>query len=286
MGKRLEEETGFPWNGNVFVEKAYSGDNYRIVSTKANNKKAIIFFSGNGLYFPNTEEVFCDVVVKNDRYEFQNIGTDKVVLKAYEKIIFVRDIYKQWYINGINEKCNSIDKTIDFLRNLLVGYEVVTCGVSAGGYMATIVGIGISAKSIVNISGQWKLNPDAIVYRKYVETNKYEMINLCSVCENKDRIFYFYPAKSKQDIEQYEYVKNALEHVFAIDTDIHGVLLRVETFPHLFASDRAKIIKVCELYKNDIINAESLFDKIVPIGYRIFYRLRHLMQMIYERCKR
>ena len=139
---------GFPWNGNPIVDKQYEEDNYRITETKAKGNKCIIFFSGNGLYFPNDVETFNEKIIEKDRYEWENVANFSKIVKSYKKIIFLRDIYKQWYLRGINAQVNTIDKVVDLLHELTETFEVVTCGNSAGGYMALYMGAQLKASKI------------------------------------------------------------------------------------------------------------------------------------------
>ena len=41
-------------------------------------------------------------------------------------MIFVRDMWKQWYINGINQKIDSVEKVIEFLRTETENMRVTT----------------------------------------------------------------------------------------------------------------------------------------------------------------
>ena len=69
----MEKEEKFLQNSNEIIRQAYKALNYRIVETSARTNNAIVFFSGNGLYFPNTKEVFENVILNSDRYEWENI---------------------------------------------------------------------------------------------------------------------------------------------------------------------------------------------------------------------
>lgn len=100
----------------------------------------LCFFSGNGLYYPNTISSFCKTVVEQNRYEWWNVGHSEEIVKQAGKIIYVRDVYKQFYVKGINVEINCIDKLCELLKELTMGMRVVTCGNSAGGYIAVIVG--------------------------------------------------------------------------------------------------------------------------------------------------
>lgn len=69
--------------------------NYKIIDNHgADNKNCLIFFSGNGIYYPNSEEVFDEVIVRNDRYEWENIAKSSLINKNCARIIFVRDVFK------------------------------------------------------------------------------------------------------------------------------------------------------------------------------------------------
>ena len=89
---------GFPWNNSELVKHEYEQDNFKIIHTGAKSKRAIIFFSGNGLYYPNTIEEFTEKIIKKDRYEWQNISSNKKICEYYELIIFCRDLYKQYWL--------------------------------------------------------------------------------------------------------------------------------------------------------------------------------------------
>lgn len=96
------------------------------------------FFSSNNIYYPNTQDQLEDTIEKN-KFEWENIAKSKSILTKYGKMIFVRDMWKQWYINGINQKIDSVEKVIEFLRTETENMRVTTVGNSSGGYMATLV---------------------------------------------------------------------------------------------------------------------------------------------------
>ena len=79
------------WNQkNELAEKAYCEDNYKIqYHNDVDNNECVIYFSSNGIWFPNTEEIFRREIIQNDRYEW--------IHRPYRmgrKNIFVRDICK------------------------------------------------------------------------------------------------------------------------------------------------------------------------------------------------
>lgn len=62
-----------------------------------NKDLCVIWFSSNAIYFPNNEANFKRSILEKDYYEWRY----DTPLSA-RKHIFLRDIYKQWYLLGIN----------------------------------------------------------------------------------------------------------------------------------------------------------------------------------------
>lgn len=91
-----------------------------------------MFFSRNGLYYPDTVESFVNIIIENDRFEWQNVMKSSLVQVTYEMVILVRDVYKTFYQKGINSSLDSIEKVLYFLKEKTEGYQVITCGQSAG----------------------------------------------------------------------------------------------------------------------------------------------------------
>jgi hypothetical protein len=89
-------------------------------------------------------------------------------MKNAGKLIFVRDIFKSWYVCGISDRYSSIDDMIDFLKEETKGYKVITVGNSAGGYMAVLAGVLLGAERVFNFSGQYSLR----IIENCIETNE------------------------------------------------------------------------------------------------------------------
>jgi len=245
------------------VQEAYSNNsNYKIISNreiKKNKKpKACIYFSSNGIYFPNTIETFENFLEK-DKYEWES---NKLI--DIDKHIFVRDIYKQWYANGINSKLNSIDKLIDFLKLETNGYQLVTIGVSSGGYMAMLVGRILEAEKIICFNGQFDIwdqsveplnlekNPLLIEVKNNKAKNKY--FNILDACfKSNSSIFYFGSTLSDWDKEQSEIgLKLNDFHPVFIKNDMHGVpfyMQNLSTVLNMTASELKRISSHKEISK-------------------------------------
>ena len=54
----LNTENVFPWKESAQVRSAYEENNYLISETGNATGRAIIFFSSNGIYYPNDENIF------------------------------------------------------------------------------------------------------------------------------------------------------------------------------------------------------------------------------------
>lgn len=206
---------------NPIAIKAYSLENIKIVKRENKSGYCYIYFSGNGLY-EDTEDNFNQAIFLKDRYEWEKRNSSIPELK-----IFVRDIFKQWYIVGISKKCPSIDSMIDYLRNLSAGYKIVTVGCSAGGYMAVLAGIKLNAEMVINFSGQYDLmsrvksNP---LLRQFSGGKYCDISDM--VYQASTPIFYFYPEENQDDRYQASVVKNSKNILaFPLKSSAHGIVV-------------------------------------------------------------
>ena len=176
--------------------KAYHKNNYLVEYEKnkySDNQTCAIYFSSSGIYYPNTLEEFEKAFFENDRYEWY-----KTRFRHVSKHIFVRDVAKQFYITGINEQVDSIDKLLDLLKIETKGFSVITMGSSAGGYAAIAAGIALHADFIFSFSGYLNLEtldrstwPYIYEYQDEYDKKKwYDLRGLLNTYEGD--MFYFY----------------------------------------------------------------------------------------------
>lgn len=272
------DEVGFPWNGNTFVNKAYDEDNYKIINTKAAGNRAICFCSGNGLYFPNTEQEFRRVVVEENRYEWMNLAKNRLIKKTYSKIIFIRDIYKQWYVKGINSKIDNVEKLGDFLESVCEGYKVTIVGNSAGGYAAVLLGRMIKADIILSMSGQFNLwladNPGPYIDEYRITGQRTDFFDLNTIIDDGgDEIFYFYPAKCESDIIQNEAINSKKIHRLSFDEDKHGVIMRGISYIYTLIMTREELLNISNHFVGEI-NEDEFYKSVVPWSIRVAYKLK------------
>lgn len=252
--------------GMDLVEKVWrTNKNYYIRDIDTANKKCLILFSSNGLYAPNTKEAFEEKIIKNDRYDFKNVTNCRKVEKQFGRIIYVRDLWRAWYIRGINAAEDSIDKLIIKLKELTEGYQVVTAGSSAGGYMAVIAGIALHAEKVLCFSGQFYIEQHLRhkIMQKYeedMERNKY--FDITGLIENTDvPIIYFYPKGYAGDIKQAERVKDCENVImFAFDYAEHAQTVVPYNFKYLFNMSVKRYRKLSDRYgKREFKSLEFLF---------------------------
>jgi len=211
------------------VREAYKKDNFLIEFDKecVDKTTCAVYFSSNDIYFPNTEDAFKSRIFEKDFYEMYNTR-----VKSAYKHIFIRDIYKQWYIYGINSRIHSPELLLKFLEDETMGCSVITIGSSAGGYAAVLYGSLLSANRVFSFNGQFELctlletsNPqtDPLLFRNAKSAvSKY--YDLKSFINQKIDIYYFTSLGSAWDNQQYHHVKDitTLKPIL-FKTSHHGV---------------------------------------------------------------
>ena len=224
--------------------------NYRVRDINPRSKTCIVFFSGNGLYFPNEEAEFTEKVVRRDRYEWERIASGHTFGENTGRIIFVRDVFKQCYVEGINSTLCNVDKVGELLHELTAGFEIITVGNSAGGYAATLFGCILGAKRIVSISGQFFFPEERIRQEPLLEKRQndetyskyYDLSHLLR--KYRGTLFYIHSSRAPQDIPQTRYVADlGSANIFpiAVDSDGHGVGLFPEHYAHFLFQDAEEI---------------------------------------------
>lgn len=254
------------WNEDEpLVAKQYDKDNFLICDYKGDDAKpyCVIYFSSNGLYYPNTEENF-EKFVKSDRYEWRKHHFQKV-----KREIYVRDIVKQWYITGINSRVSSIDKMIEWLSdNIPSGCDVITVGNSAGGYMAVLAACLLRARFAYDFSGQFSIEDaledkdntrNALFKRRALQLQKNGENIYTNITEYIKEapdldIFYFYPAMCEEDKYQSSLVRDFENvHAFAFRDDKHGQTMYNFNLDDVFGIEPDKLLGLSQRLKNKTV---------------------------------
>ncbi|SFF07740.1 hypothetical protein [Spirosoma endophyticum] len=222
-----------------------------------NEKFCAIYFSSNGLYDPNTADAFNYQVVRTNKYEWYRTRVEKAT-----KHIFLRDIKKQFYLNGINEQLNSVEKLFYFLQIETKGYKVIAIGSSSGGYAAVLFGSKLNAEIIYTFNGQFSLFKyldrsseldDPILFRERNNPLINRFFSINSYIVNPKAVFYFYSCWSKIDIEQYTTIKDLGLQVIFFKTSHHGIPFLKSTLSHVINMKRCYLDTLVGYYYYPLI---------------------------------
>ena len=204
--------------------------NYLIEYSDSNEKQkyCIIYFSSNNIYYPNTEEVFKEKIIAKNYFEWYGTRIEKG-----QKHIFIRDIQKQWYLNGINSELNSIEKIFEFLKIETKGYKVITLGSSSGGYAAVLFGSFLNAEKILSFNGQFQIldllknsceEVDPIVFREQYNPTVNKYFSIKYFIKSPNRVYYFFSIKSDWDIANKNHIEDVQGlNILSFKTSNHGI---------------------------------------------------------------
>lgn len=225
-------------------------ENIEVEDIDASRNLCYIFFSSNGLYENNFEKFYMSMIEEN-RFEWKSIAEAVKKRKCVGRIIYIRDVYKRFYIHGINKELNTVSKVLDKLKDLTEGYKVITIGVSSGGYMATVAGVELGAESVFSISGQFDISALMLEGINELEENEKKYLNIISKVkeQTKGNIFYFCPIGCENDRLNFEMVKN-IDNVkcFLFSSDKHADTVYPFNFPDIFCSKSEKLERLSDKY--------------------------------------
>lgn len=255
--------------------------NYEIVDSPQGDDRCFLFFSSNGLYYPNTASEFHRRVVEGNRYEWK-----RNVPPGAGRIVYLRDVTKSWYIEGINGRLNTVERLAEFLADVTTGYRVVCVGNSAGGYAAALFGTLLQASHVFDFSGQFSLlerlddasdralNPTLVRhehdddYRRY-----YSLRDLVAVSATP--IFYFYPAHCAQDVEQAALVEGCdAVRSFAFASSDHASTCMIENYVPLFGYDRDRLCALHDEFVGSVIAPVAFSSRTCGVAHTFGVRLK------------
>lgn len=220
----------FQADSDIVWEVYKNNKNYKIEYNENCKEKnyCAIYFCSNDIYYPNNESIFRKRIIEKNFYEWFGTRVDK----AY-KHIFVRDVFKQWYLTGININIDNPEKLFAFLKKETDGMNCITIGSSAGGYAAVLYGTLLGAEKIMAFNAQFGLENTLketdeeiypLVYRlQNTERRKYyDLKNVIDL--NNSSIYYFHSAQSPWDIKEKERIEDSTNiNVIKFKTNHHGI---------------------------------------------------------------
>lgn len=246
----VENEISFQLSNASLITLREQYENIRVVNCPGNRSNlCAIYFSSNALYAPNTEEAIRKALFENDRYEW----TKNLICNA-KRHIFVRDVYKQWYLEGVNSACDTVEKTLSLLKKHLEGCASCVCvGSSAGGFAAVLFGSLLGAERILAFNPQFTLSPfledkdcpflNPILWRNKNNGSVKRYYDLKDIVKAHDRpIYYFVSARSEKDLIQYHYIREcgSVKTIF-FNTSNHGIPFLRPVFRYVLNADNREL---------------------------------------------
>lgn len=233
-------------------------DNFLIeYSDGVPNEFCSIYFSSNDIYYPNNERAFINQLAKTNRFEWYNTR-----LSNCHKHIFIRDVFKQWHLKGINSRINNPDKLFDFLLKETKGYKVITLGSSAGGFSAVIFGQLLKASKILSFNGNFEIYSKLqsstaekcpLIFRFQNDKNVNKWFDSVNFISDPSTIFYFQSIRSNQDIIKYNYIKHIPLHRIQFYTSHHGIPFLKGNLPYVLNYSTNQLIKISQTVNYPIL---------------------------------
>lgn len=222
-------------------------DNFLIETNEKGDKEwCAIYFCSHDIYYPNIEEIFRKRIIQKNFFEWYHSRITKA-----SKHIFIRDVFKQWYLAGINKNINTPEKLTDFLRKETLGYKIVTIGSSAGGYAAVLYGSLLSAEYVLAFNARFEIysvlknsteNINPLAFR--LKDQRQKFFDLNPLINDTTKYFYFFSKKSQLDIIQKRHLKEKDNiYIIRFNTNHHGIPFLKVALPKVVNLNTNKIEK-------------------------------------------
>ncbi len=257
-------------------------DNYEIVyeeGAKVHKDLCVIYFSSNEIYYPNTPLSFQRSILNKNKYEWRNN-----TFPNGHKHIFVRDIQKQWYVEGINKELDTPEKVAELLRSLTQNFRVYTIGSSAGGFAAMLFGSLLNAERIYAFNAQLNLNIimrdstpliDPVLFKYAQSPERAVYFKIENFVLPTVEYYYFQSCKSVMDIQQYKsfgrkelitripfktanhgfpFLRHNLRHVLNLPDKDLKEMAKEEIHPFIFAVHIDGFFKTTYMVTSAILN--------------------------------
>lgn len=147
--------------------------------------------------------------------------------------LFLRDIKRIWYQNGISEKFNSVNLVTELLNSYTKKYrKVVFIGNSSGGFASIMFGIKLNVNTIISFSPQTCLirqfgdnrwNPMLEeLYSTYFQHN--DLKPLLDLCDYNSSIIICVPKNNFEDMLHVNHIRNSRNiEVLEFETSEHNM---------------------------------------------------------------
>ena len=269
---------------DLIVRKQLNEKNYLIEYD--NNNKCAIYFSSHGVYFPETKENFKRTILNKNYYEWYNTR-----IPGYHKHIFMRDITKQFYVEGISNELNSIDRIALFLKKETEGYKVTTVGSSAGGYVAVIIGLLLKVDKVFCYSGKFSLKDDfayrtkqkLLVHENDINYSKYYNVSHLIAKNRSTPIYYVFPKDVQEDIVQKNIIVDAPNFIlYPFSGKKHGVCMYPFNLPIFMAKEYGELLELASCLKGNVTKGISrIYFSNILIGKK--RTLKNIVVLYYKK---
>ncbi len=270
------------------VKETYANhDNYKVKFHEGENVQkdlCVLYFCSNELYYPNTSKAFETSILIKDKFEWQ-----RNFLRIAHKHIFIRDIQKQWYIEGISKTNNTPEKLFKLLQELTKGFRVYAIGSSAGGFAAMQYGSLLKAEKVYAFNAQLNLNlivktTNAItnpLLFKYDNTERSKYFYIDNFIVPETDYFYFQSSKSPFDVSQYGGFnkKNEILRI-PFKTSNHGFPFLRYNLIHVLNLDKKELIKLSKKEYHPFLFSVSIdgwFKTIKNVSSAVINKLKKKM---------
>lgn len=222
-----------------------------------------------------------------NRYEWTNRSAETIPAKE----IFIRDIWLSWYSRGINSEVNSIEKLINYLKKETEGYDIVTVGVSSGGYIAAILASELCARLCFDFSGQFSLENhfDHVERNPFLKATRMGgYIEAYRVIQGSDtNIFYFLPSGCEQDRSQARYTVG-LDNVYKIEfaSSHHGVTVFSVSLPKVISMNTEELMQLYKMNKGKQVNQILFSVRISGLWKTGIFLIKRGSMYFVTRCKK
>ena len=247
-------------------------DNYKVVPGHGDPDTVMVFFSSKGVFNENDFSDFEEKILKNDRYEWENLAKAPEIDRAAGSCIFVRDVRMEDYLNGISGTDCTVEKVAERLRQLTAGKKRrIFCGSSMGGFAAALLGTMLQVEAIFAFSGVADLH----TFNRFLSdtgtsekdlTHHIELLNEPDKSSYDDallrllpsytgRLYWFFPNGSAYDVSQYELVKDfPAVRAFSVNRREHGSTILVDSILRVLSYPDKRTDALFEKYRGKRID--------------------------------
>jgi hypothetical protein len=288
-----DKDNGIHHTEREVVNRCYNElPNYLIEeNTKSESDICAVYFSSNGIDAACRNDAdYESIIIKNNRFEWR-----KNTIKGARKNIFVRDVFKEYYVEGINKDLNSCDKVYAFLKSEIRDMKVITVGSSSGGYAAVLFGILLKAEYIFSFTGQFNLyhmslqsNPyrdphhNPLLYKHLEDADYVRYYDLLTLMKDCSIPIFYLAGNHRLDYMQKQLVKSYYNvYTFDIKGDDHVFPCYVFSLADVINKPFEELKRLSEKYRGKIINKFIFSVKISGLAKS----LMRLQKLKFKRIK-